>query len=104
MNADASQAPLSLGWFLICAVPALIVCTVVWLFSGLEKVDRALADLPTDDEPAFDPGCTDPCCNCELGRARYDGYARLAAALEQENAWIESLRSVARADAEAVQR
>lgn len=83
MTADASQQSLSLGWFLICAVPAAIACLWVWLRSASEKADRALADLPTDDEPNE---CTDPGCACEEARFRY------------------RLRAVARADAEAVQR
>lgn len=83
MGADASQQSLSLGWFLLLAVPGVIACVWVWLASGAETADRALADLPTDDEPAV---CTDPACGCEEARFRY------------------RLRAVARADAEAVQR
>lgn len=93
------------GWLIGCA--ALLVLFVVsvffgWLF-GSDKVDAGLAQLPTDDDepvPYLPTECTDPDCDCEKARE----VARANLREFQRSQWVESLRAVARADAEAVQR
>lgn len=86
MTADASQAALPLGWFLLLSAPVFVVCGLLWLFAdGAERIDEALAQLADDDDepvPYLPTGGCEPCCcgGCEqakeLARARI--RARLA--------------------------
>lgn len=105
MTADASQAALPLGWFLLLAASVFVVCGLLWLFAdGAERIDAALAQLDDDDEPVpYLPTdvCTDPDCGCEQAREVARGHLRLFRAMQEQAAWEDRLRAVARADAEA---
>lgn len=65
MNADASQGALPLGVFLALTLPAFGICLLVWLFAdGGQRIERARAELPTDDDEP--DRCTHP--ECEQAR------------------------------------
>jgi len=106
MTADASQASLPLGVFFALAGVAAFGVLVYLLIEGesewrrfrreFERDDR-LDVYGSDDEPT---ACTDPACGCEQARE----VARANLREFQRSQWVESLRAVARADAEAVQR
>jgi hypothetical protein len=74
---------------------------------GWERMRRAgdvLDVYPTDDEPVpYLPTdvCTDPDCDCEQAREVARGHLRLFRAMQEQAAWEDRLRAVARADAEA---
>lgn len=79
MTADASQLPVPLGWYLgICGF-VFLTCTVVWLCGGAEKADRALADLPTDDEQAVaEPNWMLTADSCACPHCQRLGWAWIA--------------------------
>lgn len=71
MTAEASPVGPPLGVYLLIGLAVYGVCALVWLFAdGGQRIERARAELPTDDEP--EERCTHPGCEQarELHRLR----------------------------------